>query len=180
MTAHSNLTVQFSDLSAHLLVGIPPDPLQQHFPQQLHDLTIDMNRALLDPVLSKRITPELTSHPVIQSIHLAPETLECIVVFKSGEIFVYRLSHSAGTDSRETHDAEILMLDYLVPLEKSRYSPFCMINAGKGAVTASAICDIGGYSYHNLLICRAYLLQDSLRLPMSINHYLLSTSEGPA
>jgi len=180
MTAHSNLTVQFSDLSAHLLVGIPPDPLQQHFPQQLHDLTIDVNRALLDPVLSKRITPELTSHPVIQSIHLAPETLECIVVFKSGEIFVYRLSHSAGTDSRETPDVEILMLDYLIPLEKYRYSPFCMINAGKGAVTASAICDIGGYSYHNLLICRAYSLQDSLRLPMPINHYLLLTSEVPA
>jgi syntaxin-binding protein 5 len=138
--------VQFQDVSAQLLISLKPSPIENNFPKPMPHLTIDLNPLMRDTSVTRRMSSTFVDAH-IDAIHLAPESLECVVVFHSGELVVYRLS-SGPHDTvlyRDASDKEIIILEHISPQSGSKFSPYFMLIPGKGLVTICAISDIGAF-----------------------------------
>ena len=144
VTTHYNLTVRFQDISAHLLKPDSPS-VEKTFPNLLPDLTIDVTDVLVDPRVSAQI-PNLILHQArIDSVHLSRESFECAIVLQTGHAVIYRLCSELRENipQKELSDKELINLEHVPFRGGRRYSPFLMIDAGKGCMTAFASSDIG-------------------------------------
>ncbi|KAG5647699.1 hypothetical protein DXG03_008422 [Asterophora parasitica] len=152
ITHYRDLTIQFSDVSAQLLIGLQPTPIQDDFPNTLPDLTVDLKPSLIDAAVVRRTSSTLVDHARIHSVHFANEALETTVVLESGEVMAYRLSGPRMISSyRDSPDEELLLLGH-VPSTRG-FSPHFMLAPGKGPSEACTVSDIGlvAVAYPNTL-----------------------------
>lgn len=153
MTYHLNLKVQFFDVSAQLLVSSGTDPLQNHFPDAIPTMTIDLSDVVSNAIGDRIFFPD--EETSIHSVEVAPEALEFAVVLEKGDVVVYRSSPTLPNVAN-IPDSEITPLKQVVPHPEKRLSPYFLIPARKGNVKACALSDIGflavSYSEGSLLI----------------------------
>ncbi|KAJ7293050.1 WD40 containing snare-dependent exocytosis protein [Mycena rebaudengoi] len=144
MSHHRDMAaaLQFHDISAQLLIA--SEKIENHFPKPLPGLTIDLRPVLTDAAVVKKTSPTFVHRAVIQSAHLARQSLECAIILESGELIVYRpRSGSTGhTLSKEIMDEEIILLEHAVSPNNSTFTPYFLLTTGK-PVSACAISDIG-------------------------------------
>ncbi|KAJ7103251.1 WD40 containing snare-dependent exocytosis protein [Mycena belliarum] len=159
MTHHHNAAaaLQFHDISAQLLITSDSTPIENHFPNPLPGLTIDLRTLLTDAAVVKRTSPSFLAHAIVQSAYLARQSLECAVQFASGELVVYRLKSDPANAPRftETHDDELVPLEHVLSSDDARFSPYFLLTTGK-PVSACAISDIGflavAYTDHLIVV----------------------------
>ncbi|KAG1904773.1 lethal giant larvae like, C-terminal-domain-containing protein [Suillus fuscotomentosus] len=120
ITCHRDSTVRFYDASPQLLISSSTSPLQKHYPFAIHDLTIDLSCL------------PLSSAPEVATVQVAPESLECIVLLKSGDLLVYRLNAT-----------QFVLLRNVALRPGTRYHPFLMLPRGNVSLTCCALSDIG-------------------------------------
>lgn len=155
VTYHSDLTVRFRDLSAQLLQSSDTSPLQASYPNPLPPLTIDVLSLLADPSVSSRTSPKLIEEAQIASSHLAPQSLECAVALRSGEIAIFRMAPEPTGDAaipRTLDDPEIISATHVSTGEHRRFQPHFLLAAGRGPVSAVALSDIGTSSLCSTLM----------------------------
>ena len=144
ITHHRDHTIRFQDISAQLLISSGSSSIRNHFPNPLHAFTIDLTPLLADSSVVAHTSPSFISKASISSFYLAGESLECAVVFESGELALYRLS-PVKTDVvyREAEDEELIIVEHIPVPNSQRYHPYFMLVPGLGATTACALSDIG-------------------------------------
>jgi syntaxin-binding protein 5 len=140
LTHHRDLTIRFQDISAQLLIGSPSSPVSTAFPHPLPSLTIDLVTVLSDPSVLPLCSSEALQEGSIDCFSISPESLECTVLFKTGDVFVYKFDTEIHAPSNIT-DKELLSLDHIQT--SSTYRPFLMIPSDRGPVSAIATSDIG-------------------------------------
>lgn len=132
ITCHRDLTVRFHDASPQLLISSSTSPLQKNFPLAIHDLTIDLSRLPLSSVSE------------VATVQLAPESLECVVLLKSGDLVVYQLNTTQVTPPIEIEgNKEFILLGNVSLRPGTRYHPFLMLPRGNISLTCCALSDIG-------------------------------------
>ncbi|KAG2156546.1 lethal giant larvae like, C-terminal-domain-containing protein [Suillus bovinus] len=132
ITCHRDSTVRFHDVSPQLLISSSTSPLQKHYPFAIHDLTIDLSCL------------PLSSAPEVATVQVAPESLECTVLLKSGELLVYRLNTTQASPPVEIEgNTEFLLLGNVALRPGTRYHPFLMLPRGNVSLTCCALSDIG-------------------------------------
>lgn len=111
----------------------------------MHTFTIDLASLLTDGVLQKRITPTCISTASIQSVYLATESLECAITLATGELILYRLSSidRVNLAYREVQDRELIIVEHVMSQSNRKYTPYFVLAPGLGAITSSALSDIG-------------------------------------
>ncbi|KAG1757244.1 lethal giant larvae like, C-terminal-domain-containing protein [Suillus lakei] len=123
ITCHRDLTVRFHDASPQLLISSSTSPLQKDYPFAIHDLTIDLSCL------------PLSNAPEVATVQVASESLECVVLLKSGDLLVYRLNTTQVNPPTEPEgNKEFVLLDT---------SPFLMLPRGNVSLTCCALSDIG-------------------------------------
>ncbi|KAJ4485744.1 WD40 containing snare-dependent exocytosis protein [Lentinula aciculospora] len=145
ITWHADFSVQVWDVSAQLLHKFKPDPIESDFPNPLPNLTLDTNIILT----AASVAPKLSSRDLsIKFVKIAPESLECAVVFSSGLIIVYRFVSppDSVTPFEELVDPELLSLTHLPPSLNSRFSPYFAFLPNRGQVSACALADVGFFA----------------------------------
>ncbi|KAF9469810.1 lethal giant larvae like, C-terminal-domain-containing protein [Collybia nuda] len=144
VTHYLDLTVRFYDISAQLLLGSHPMPVQTSFPNPLVDLTIDVTPLIVEPSVSKWTSPSFFEQACIDFVQVATESLETAVVFKTGEVALYRLSGSNDAAYyREAADEDLIILEHVSKYRNARFSPYFMLSPRRGAVETCALSDIG-------------------------------------
>ncbi|KIJ66213.1 hypothetical protein HYDPIDRAFT_26582 [Hydnomerulius pinastri MD-312] len=143
VTTHRNGSIQFQDISPQLLISSEASPMTKDFPQPLHDLSINVNNIFADPGLGDM--PQDT--PEIISVQFAPESLECLVVLKTGVVF-YRLhsGEAEDTTTREASDKEIILFKNPSTLNGNKFRPHLMLRQGSSPASSSSLCDIGFFA----------------------------------
>ena len=128
--------VPSSAASVHSAQSIPP-PLSPQSPRSLKStpttpLTGEPSTAHLGP-------------PAVQSIHLAPESLECVVVVNNGTVILSRLDAdgATATSPSELDDEELVSLTHVPVPSKMRYRPYLGVRTAWGTVSACAMSDVG-------------------------------------
>jgi syntaxin-binding protein 5 len=149
--------VRFQDISAHLLKPDSPN-VEKTFPCLLPDLTIDVADVLVDPRVSARIPTSILHQARIDSVHLSRESFECAIVLQTGHAVIYRLCSELRENipPKDISDKELIILEHIPLRSGRRYSPFLMIDAGKGRMTAFASSDIGA------ILCSHIILRPDL------------------
>ena len=146
-----DLSIHFLDLSSQLLNGTSPEtPLATNYPSPIPRLTIELAPLLIDPSLglagSTDFDPRLTKQR-IEALHIAPESLECVTVLRSGAVILHRLDVPADASIGQPSlpDEELVSLSHLRPRKGLRYSPVFAIrpSAARGQVTSCALSDVG-------------------------------------
>jgi syntaxin-binding protein 5 len=131
------------------LIGLPPNSIQTSFPNPLLDLTIDIKLVLADPSVMRRIPQAFLKKAEIEAVYFSTEALEMVVVLKTGEIIVYRLSGpQKPSEPKESSDKELIILDH-VP-SNSGFSAYFMVACASGHVEACAVSDVGTSIYLSL------------------------------
>ena len=108
-------------------------------------LTIDLKPLVLHPSITRKAGTLVDAQ--IDAVYLAPHSLECVVVFHSGELVVYRLK-SGPQDTvlyRDVSDEELIILEHVFPQPCNKFSAYFMLIPGKGPITVCAISDIGAF-----------------------------------
>lgn len=143
MTYNRDLSIQFLDMSAQLLIPMNGTllDLDQDFPKPLPGLTVQLDDLLDDSSIAEILKPHVDTL-TIQSVHVAPEALECAVPLTSGDIVVYRPSMGLPP-SKVSADAEIILLDHIRSTPGRRLEPYFMLTPSRGSVAACAISDTG-------------------------------------
>ncbi|KAG1765082.1 lethal giant larvae like, C-terminal-domain-containing protein [Suillus occidentalis] len=132
ITCHHDLTVRFHDVSPQLLISSSTSPLQKNYPFTIHDLTIDLSCL------------PLSSASEIATVQVAPESLECVVLMKSGDLLVYRLNTTQVDPPIEIEgNKEFVLLGNVSLPPGTRYHPFLMLPRGNVSLTCCALSDIG-------------------------------------
>ena len=145
MTYNRDLSVQFFDMSAQLLIPMNGTPLDQDFPKPLPSLTIYPDEILDDSLIAKILQPHIETLS-IQSVHVAPEALECAVALTTGDIIVY---HSATglSPTKVNGDIEIILLEPTFPAPGRRFGPYFMLNPNRGLIATCAMSDTGSFIF---------------------------------
>lgn len=168
ITHHPDFVVRFQDFSSQLLLSSPEAPLSSAFPSELPALTIELASLLADPSLhftpshSIRRSSPIPSHPSsrtpsvssinpeesprIHSVHLASESLECVIVLRTGAVVLYRLdmpNEATSFPRKELPDNELVSLEHTDVRAGLRYHPFLGVKPTHGQVSACAISDVG-------------------------------------
>ena len=143
VTYNRDLSVQFFDMSAQLLITTNGAPLDKDFPNPLPGFTIYPDDILDDSSIAKILQPHIETLS-IQSVHVAPEALECAVALTSGDVVVY---HSAVglSPSKVTADMEIILLGHIRPTPGRRLEPYFMLNSNRGLIATCAMSDTGSF-----------------------------------
>jgi hypothetical protein len=83
----------------------------------------------------------------IAAVHIARESLECAVLLRTGETFIYRCDSGPGVHSpaREASDKELLILEHTITSTPRRFRPFLLLAPNNGPISAFALSDIGMY-----------------------------------
>lgn len=179
ITHHRDLTVQFQDISAQLLLNPGSSSIHRDFPETLHAFTIEVASLLTDGSVTMHMSPSFVSKASIASVHLAQESLECAVVFKTGELVLYRLSSGEHSDAvyREADDKELIIVEHVPKSANRKYHPYFMLAPGLGIISAYALSDIGKQIRINPDSLNPYPSQASLLLHMLMAHCLLLICE---
>ena len=146
VTYHSDLTVRFRDLSAQLLHGSDTNPLKTFYPNPLPSLTIDLLALLADPTVASHTTPKLLEEAHIVSSHLAPQSLECAIVLRSGEVAVFRLNSpqpGGATVPQILEDPELISAAHISTIRGRYFYPAFILVPSRGPASALALSDIG-------------------------------------
>ncbi|KAH9947113.1 lethal giant larvae like, C-terminal-domain-containing protein [Amylocystis lapponica] len=168
ITHHPDFVVRFQDFSSQQLLSSPENPLSSSFPTELPALTIELASLLADPSLhltpsrtARRTSPVPSQHSSrppsvsslipedtarIGSVHIAPESLECVIVLRTGAVVLYKLDNpneSASFAPKDLSDAELVSLEHVNVRTGLRYHPFLGIKPAHGQVSACAVSDIG-------------------------------------
>jgi hypothetical protein len=132
ISCHRDLTVRFHDASPQLLISSSTSPLQKNYPCAIHDLTIDLSCL------------PLSTAPEVATVQLASESLECVVLLKSGDLVVYQLNTTQVTPPIEIEgNKEFVLLGNITLQPGMRYHPFLMLPRGNISLTCCALSDIG-------------------------------------
>jgi syntaxin-binding protein 5 len=147
---HYDLTVWFSDMSPQLLTS--SSPLRFEYPQPLPHLTIDIGSILREPTLGSIFSRAL-GVITIQSLHLAADSLECLIVLNVGVVLVFCFVEEGGKRGPGIFGDISLDLDgpqnIVVPLSDlgqglhDAFQPVCLIDARRGRITRLATSDVG-------------------------------------
>jgi syntaxin-binding protein 5 len=136
ISCHRDLTVRFHDASPQLLISSSTSPLQKNYPCAIHDLTIDLSCL------------PLSTAPEVATVQLASESLECVVLLKSGDLVVYQLNTTQVTPPIEIEgNKEFVLLGNIALQPGMRYHPFLMLPRGNISLTCCALSDIGMLSF---------------------------------
>lgn len=146
MTYNRDLSVQFFDMSAQLLIPTGAAPLNQDFPKPLPGLTIQVDDLLDDSSIVEILKPHIDTL-TIQSVHVAAEALECAVALTSGDIIVYHPPVGLSP-SKIIMDTEIILLDHINSTPGRRLEPYFMLTPNKGSITTCAISDTGSSTHY--------------------------------
>jgi len=141
LTWHRDLTIRIQDISPHLLVSSEAKPLQGSFPRPLPSLTIDLFGVLSDPIVLERCSPDVLHEGSLTHVYLTPESLECVAIFKTGDVFIYQLE--PDTRQMKPTDKDIISLTHILIPAPARYHPVLMIPSGRGPISAFGASDIG-------------------------------------
>ncbi|KAF8808127.1 WD40 containing snare-dependent exocytosis protein [Phlegmacium glaucopus] len=143
VTYNRDRSIQFFDMSTQLLIpkdATLPD-LDQDFPKPLPGLTVQLDDLLDDSSIAEILKHHIDSL-TIQSVHVAPEALECAVALTSGDIVVYRPSMGLPP-SKIVADIEIILLDGIRSTPTRRLEPYFMLTPNRGSIATCAISDTG-------------------------------------
>jgi hypothetical protein len=173
-TWHADCTVRFWDISPHILVL--PTPLVFEYPNPLPHLTIHVGRVLRHRDVAHLPIAKLwaTDRAKVQitGVHLARETLECVITFATGEILVAKfgearpsnqsspsspLSPAFREEEEDDHDdasngsyfpqqewaEEVTELGHLANWSTDGFKPVALCTVRRGAVISCAVSDIG-------------------------------------
>jgi len=141
LTWHRDLTIRIQDISPHLLVSSEAKPLQGSFPRSLPSLAIDLFSVLSDPTVLERCSPDALHEGSLTRVYLTPESLECVAIFKTGDVFIYQLE--PDTRQMKQTDKDIVSLTHVLIPAPARYHPIVMIPSGRGPISAFGASDIG-------------------------------------
>jgi len=96
----------------------------------------------MDPVVDRKTSSRLRENVVIDSVHFSKEAVETIIVLKTGEVVILRLSSlHRPIQQRELSDKELIDLEHVETA--GEFSPYFMFAPGLGPVEACAASDIG-------------------------------------
>jgi hypothetical protein len=145
VTHHRDRSIKFQDISAQILLDANSPFIRKHFPNPLHAFTIDLTLLLTDVTVTMHTSPSFVSKAAVSSVHLAEESFECAVVFKSGELALYQLNSVARADLiyREAEDKELIIIEHIFVPNNQRYHPYFVLAPALGVVTTCALSDIG-------------------------------------
>ncbi|KAG1754961.1 lethal giant larvae like, C-terminal-domain-containing protein [Suillus paluster] len=158
ISCHHDSTVRFHDISPNLLISSSASPLQKNWPCPIHDLTINLS-----------FVP-LSSPPEVATVQVAPESLECVVLLKSGDLLVYQLNTVQANPPTETNDdKELVLLGNVDSGPGTKYHPFVMLPHSNVSLTCYALSDIGfiGVGYIDGSVAVIDLRGPSLLRPQS-------------
>ncbi|KAI3622792.1 wd40 containing snare-dependent exocytosis protein [Moniliophthora roreri] len=144
ITAHSDLTIQISDVSANLLTNAKPNPIEYEYPNPLYNLSIDVNIVLSDARVAQRLG--LSDCPMVHLVEMASDSLEIAVGLSGGAILMYCLRKSEGDEGRPYHelsDGELMSLQHIHVAINLKYLPHLLLFPKKGDLSAIALADIG-------------------------------------
>jgi syntaxin-binding protein 5 len=141
LTWHRDLTIRMQDISPLLLISSEAEPLQDSFPRPLPSLTIDLFGVLSDPHVLERCSQNTLHEGSLTHVYFTPESLECLAIFKSGDIFIYQLDPDARL--LKPTDKDLVSLIHIPITPPARYHPVLMIPGGKGPISAFGASDIG-------------------------------------
>ena len=130
-------------MSAQLLIPTNGTPLDQDFPKPLPGFTIYPDDLLDDSSIVKILQPHIETLS-IQSVHVAPEALECAVALTSGDIVVYHPAMGLSP-TKVIADMEIILLDHIRPTPGRRFEPYFMLNPNRGLIATCAMSDTGSF-----------------------------------
>ena len=112
------------------------------FPNSLDGFTIYLKPVLMDVVVNQKTSSRLQENAAIDSVHFSKEAIETIIVLKTGEVAVFRLSSlHRPIQQRELSDKELIDLEHITTA--GEFSPYFMFAPGLGPVEACAASDIG-------------------------------------
>ncbi|KAL5519337.1 SRO7 [Sanghuangporus vaninii] len=156
VTHHRDRSIRFQDISPQLLLASVSSPLSSSFPAPLPHLTISLARLLTESCIIEARRPLTLDEADVQSLQLTSESNECMVVMRSGHVFVL------GFDQRQRHVSNFVdFQDDLVrlmhvPSEANTFQPTVMIGNVWGPVTTAEMSNIGflavAYSNSALII----------------------------
>ncbi|KAL5494875.1 SRO7_1 [Sanghuangporus weigelae] len=143
VTHHRDRSIRFQDISPQLLLASVSSPLSSSFPAPLPHLTISLARLLMESCIIEARRPLTLDEAEVQSVQLTSESNECVIVMRSGHVFVL------GFDQRQRHVSnfvdfqdDLIRLMH-VPSEANTFQPTVMIENVWGPVTAAEMSDIG-------------------------------------
>ena len=145
MTYNRDLSVQFFDMSAQLLIptNLNAAPLDQDFPKPLPGLSVHLDDLLDDSSIVEILKPHIDTLS-IQSVHVAPEVLECAVALTSGDVVIYHPARSLSPP-KITADTEIILLDHIRPTPGRRFKPYFILTPNRGSIATCAMSDTGSF-----------------------------------
>ena len=129
-------------MSAQLLIPTNATLLDEDFPKPLPGLTIHLDDLLEDSSVFTILKPYVDTL-TIQSVHVAPEALECAIVLTSGDIVIY---HSVISPPKIITDTGIMLLDHIRPtIPGRRFEPYFMLTPNRGPIATCAMSDTGSF-----------------------------------
>jgi syntaxin-binding protein 5 len=143
LTWHRDLTIHIQDISPQLLVSSEAKPLQGSFPRPLPSLTIDLFSVLSDSHVLERCSEDVLREGSLTHVYLTPESMECIAIFKTGDVFIYQLKPDAK--QLNPTDKDLLSLTHILIPPPARYHPILMISGSRGPISAFGASDIGKF-----------------------------------
>ena len=172
ITHHPDATIRFWDISPHLL--LLPTPLRFEYPAALPHLTISLGEWLRLPELYHlplakvwETNPEKVR---IKSVHLARESLECVITLVTGEIIVTKFGEAkksrtngddveelngegddgyfpkviaAGPQERHAWVEEVTEIGHLARWSEDGFKPVAIFTVKRGEPICCAVSDIG-------------------------------------
>ncbi|KIM31698.1 hypothetical protein M408DRAFT_327156 [Serendipita vermifera MAFF 305830] len=163
--------IHFDDISSRL--WIESEPLKCPYPNPLFNLSIDLKRILDEPLLWA--TLEDASYNTVQDITFIPEALELYVLFKTGQLLLWKyVDQLPKKDTTVNSDEHLMDLSTLMKQPQS-FNPQFLFSSKKGKCLAFATCEIGfaALAYQGSSV---YVLD--MRGPRVMSHQHLRQSEG--
>lgn len=152
VTHHRNLTVNFQDITAQLLIGSAASPLTTAYPAPLPHLTIALPLLLSESCIAEASHPLALAQAEIQSAQLTSESGECAIAMRSGHVFVYRYDERQRNVSDITDEKDGVVRLAHIPAEAGTFQPMLMVENRWGAVSACELSSIGIHS-----VCSNYM-----------------------
>ncbi|KDQ63133.1 hypothetical protein JAAARDRAFT_119208 [Jaapia argillacea MUCL 33604] len=148
VTRHQDLTVRFQDLSAQNLVNSSAEALNRDFPDAIYSLTIDPFSVFADASVSALDLPALSRETRLDRVYLAQESLECYLMFQTGEVIIFTLTNGDEKKlaSRVIDDSELVPIDHIVVESGRKFRPSLLLSANIGAVVGFAASEIGFFA----------------------------------
>ena len=126
-----------------MLLGSPADPLQTGYPSPLEWLTVRLSDLSWAECIVKHPKPIKFEDMRIQAVQLTSESMECLVVLKSGHSFVYQFSKQErpkGPSAKSQGEAMDLRH---IPARADQFHPLLLVDNTRGSVTAYDLSNIG-------------------------------------